>query len=251
MRILEILRQDAAITTRMLRRSPGFAIAAVSTLALGIGANTAIFTLINTTLLEPLPYPGADRMVQLWLTAPTGGGLTLSIPEINVLTQQTNAFDAVAAYDFGGPGVNITGVGEPEQVKAIHVSASYFRLFGARVESGRTFTPDEDRPNGARVVVLSHGLWLRRFSADRRLVGRTISLGNERFLVAGVLAADFRPDPSAQIWLPLQADRNSTGQAHYVRAAARLRSGVTIDQANAVLKLTAVDVPRKVQLFDP
>jgi predicted permease len=235
----------------MLRRSSGFAIAAVATLALGIGANTAIFSLINATLLEPLPYPAADRIVQLWLTTPSGDGLTLSIPEVNALAQQTSVFENVAAYDFGGPGVNITGVGEPEQVKAIHVSASYFGLFGARVDSGRTFTSEEDRPNGGRVVVLSYSLWLRRFNGDRSVVGKTISLGNEPYLVAGVLATDFRPDPPAQIWLPLQADPNSTGQAHYVRAAARLRSGVTIAQANAQLKLTAADFRRKFPRFNP
>jgi len=251
MRILETLRQDATIAARVLRRRPGFAIAAMATLALGIGANTAIFSLINAILLDPLPYPEADRIVQLWLTAPDGGGVTLSIPEVNILTQRTDAFSNVAAYDFGGPGVNITGVGEPEQVKAIHVSAAYFRLFGARVESGRTFSAEEDRPNGGRVVVLSHGLWLRRFGADRNLVGKTISLGNEPYLVAGVLAADFRPDPPAQVWLPLQADPNSTGQAHFVRAAARLRSGLTIAQANAVLKLTAAEYRRRFPLFNP
>jgi putative ABC transport system permease protein len=251
MTIMEMLLHDGATAVRLLRRNPEFAVAAMATLALGIGANTAVFSLINATLLEPLPYPEPDRIVQLWLTSPNGGGLILSIPEVNILAQQTSVFDDVAAYDFGGPGVNITAVGEPEQVEAIHVSGSYFHLFGARVEYGRTFTPDEDRPNGGRVVVLSHGLWLRRFNADRSLVGKTISLGNEPYLVAGVLAADFRPDPPAQIWLPLQADPNSTGQAHYVRAAARLRSGVTIDQANALLKLMASEFRRKFPLFNP
>src|SRR5713101_4198029 len=101
MRILEMLRYDATIAVRMLRRSPGFAVAATATLALGLGANTAIFSLINATLLEPLPYPQPDRIVQLWLTAPNGGGLILSIPEVNILTQQTSAFEDVAAYDFG------------------------------------------------------------------------------------------------------------------------------------------------------
>lgn len=245
------MKKDVIIAVRMLRRSPGFAIAAVLTLSLGIGSNTAIFSLINATLLEKLPYPEADRIVQLWLTTPEGGGLTLSIPEVNLLMQQTSAFEDVAAYDFSGPGVNITGAGEPEQVKAIHVSAAYFRLFGARVETGRTFTADEDRPNGSRVVIMSHGLWVRRFNADRTVAGKTISLGNEPYLVAGILAADFHPDPPAQIWLPLQADPNATGQAHYVRAAARLRHGVTMDQANARLKLTAAEFLRRFPLFNP
>src|SRR5689334_7746821 len=251
MRILEMLRQDAITALRMLRRSPGFAIAAVATLAVGVGANTAIFSLINATLLEPLPYPESDRIVQLWLTSPDGGGVTLSIPEFNILSQQTAAFEDVAAYDFGGPGVNVTGAGAPQQVSAIHVSRAYFRLFGARVEAGRTFTEDEDRPNGGRAVVLSYALWASRFGGDRTLVGRTISLGSEPYLVAGILAADFRPDPPAQIWFPLQADPNSTGQAHYVRAAARLRNGVRIHQANARLRLTTGEFRRKFPLFNP
>src|SRR5580700_6071847 len=102
MRILEMLRQDVVTGLRLLRRSPGFAIAAVATLSLGIGLNTAMFSLINATLFEPLPYPDADRIVQLWLTAPGSGGLVLSIPEINLLSQQTAVFQDFAAYDFGG-----------------------------------------------------------------------------------------------------------------------------------------------------
>jgi putative ABC transport system permease protein len=144
LRILEWIGQDGAITLRALRRNPGFAIAAVATLALAIGANTAIFSLISKTLLEPLPYPDPDRIVQLWLTTPVENGVILSIPEVNMLAGQTRVLEDVAAYDFGGPGVNITGVGEPEQVQAIHASAAYFRLFGARVEMGRTFNAEED-----------------------------------------------------------------------------------------------------------
>ena len=239
------------IAARALRRSPGFAITATATLALAIGANTAIFSLISFTLLEPLPYPDADRIVQFWMTTPGGSGLTLSIPEVNALARETALFEDVSAYDFGGPGVNITSSGEPEQVKAIHVSAGYFRLFGAHVETGRTFTADEDRPNGARLVVLSHEIWRRRFGGDASLVGKTISLGNEPYAVIGVLAPDFRPDPPAQIWFPLRADPNSTSQAHYIRAAGRLRAGVTAERANARLKLTFAEFLRRFPLFNP
>ena len=225
-------------TLRSLRRSPAFTFAAIATLALGIGANTAVFSLIDATLLDPLPYPEPDRIVQIWFTTQTGADTNHSIPAVNLLTQQSQIFEDVAAYDFGGPGVNLTGSDQPEQVQAIHVSAAYLRLFGARPEFGRTFTATEDRPNGGRVAVISHALWLRRFHADPNLVGRTISLGNEPYLVVGILAADFQPDPPAQVWFPLQADPLSTSAAAYVRAAARLRPGVTIDRANAALKLT-------------
>src|SRR5258708_16898364 len=188
MRTTEILLQETRLAARTLRRSSGFTIAAIAPLALGIGANTAIFSLINTTLLEPLPYPDAERIVQLWMTTPQGAGLTLSVPEFNLLARQTAIFENVAAYDFGGPGVNITSVGEPEQVKAIHVSEAYFRLFGAHAALGRTFAAEEDRPGGGRLVVLGHGLWTRRFNSDTSLVGKTISLGNEPYLVIGVLS---------------------------------------------------------------
>src|SRR5215467_13227055 len=180
---LDAMRTDLAAGVRALWRGPGFAFAAVATLAIGIGANTAIFTLINAVLLAPLPYPRADRIVQLWLNHPGGGGLILSIPEINLLGQQTAILQDFTAYDFGGPGANLTGAGEPEQVKAIHVSRNYFRLFGARFQIGRSFTADEDRPGGGRLVVISHSLWERRFNANRELAGSTISLGNEPYLV--------------------------------------------------------------------
>ena len=251
MRAIEVIRQDLATGIRTLRRSPGFALTAIATLALGIGANTAIFTLISAVLLAPLPYPRADRIVQLWLNSPGGAGLLLSLPEIHLLAQKTNMLEDLAAYDFRGPGINITGAGEPEQVRAIHASANYFRLFGARFQTGRGFTADEDRPNGGRVAVIGNALWKRRFNADRGLVGKTISLANEPYLVIGVLAADFQPDPAAEIWLPLQADPNSTSQAHYVRAAARLRGGFTAGQANAMLKLAAAEFRRSFPLFNP
>ncbi|MCI0622124.1 MAG: ABC transporter permease [Acidobacteria bacterium] len=246
-----MIAQDLRIGARTLRRSSGFVITAVATLALAIGANTAIFSLISFVLLRPLPYPDADRIVQFLFTTPGGSSPILSIPEVNALTAETALFEDVAAYDFGGPGVNITGSDEPEQVRAIHVSAAYFRLFGAEVARGRTFTADEDRPNGGRVVVLSHELWRRHFGGDGSRVGRTISLGGEPFTVVGVLAPGFRPDPPAQIWFPLQADPNSIGHAHYIRAAARLRGSVSAEQANARLKLTFAEFLRRFPLFNP
>src|SRR5260370_31260056 len=136
MRTMEMLLHETRLAARTLRRSSGFTIAAVATLALGIGANTAIFSLINTTLLQPLPYPDAERIVQLWMTTPQGAGLTLSIPEFNLLAQQTAILDNVAAYDVGGPGAHLTGVGEPAQAKAIQLPHAHFGLSGARAPLG-------------------------------------------------------------------------------------------------------------------
>ena len=146
-------------------QNPGFTIAAIAALALGIGTNTAIFTVVNTVLLKPLTYPDADRIVQFLLTSPQGNDPVASIPKFHNWQQQTSVFQDVAAYDFGGPGFNLTG-DRPEQVHGIHVTQAYFRLFGAPVMLGRTFTPQEDSPNGGKVVVLSYGLWQRKFGGN-------------------------------------------------------------------------------------
>jgi len=136
---LEILLQDVRYAGRMLRRSPGFATTAISALALGIGANTAIFTVVNTVLLQPLAYPEPDRLVQLELSSPQGNGNITSIPKFIIWREQTQVFQDVAAYDLGGPGVNLTGEDRPEQLKGVHVSAEFFRLFGARAVAGERF----------------------------------------------------------------------------------------------------------------
>ena len=213
-------RDNFKHAVRMFRANPGFTFAAVAALALGIGVNTAIFTVVNTVLLKPLTYPDADRIVQFQLTSPQGNGIAASIPKFELWKQQTNAFEEVAAYDFGGPGFNLTG-DRPEQVHGLHVTEGYFRLFGASAMLGRTFTPQEDSPTGGRVVVLSYGMWQRRFGGKPTVVGTALSLGNEPFTIVGVLNQSFVTDPQADIWLPFQFDPNSTNQGHYFVAAAR------------------------------
>src|SRR5580698_3969033 len=136
---------------RMFRANPGFTFAAVAALALGIGANTAIFTVVDTVLLKPLTYPDSDRIVRFMNTSPNGSGNSSSPENFNTWRAQTGVFQDVAAYDFGGPGFNLTGA-VPEQVHGIHVSQAYFHLFGAPVLLGRTFTPQEDSPDGGHVV---------------------------------------------------------------------------------------------------
>jgi putative ABC transport system permease protein len=241
----ENLLQDVRYAIRMLRRSPGFTATAIAALALGIGANTAIFTVVNTVLLQPLAYPQPDRLVQLELSSAEGNSNVTSIPKYTIWREQTQVFQDVAAYDGGGPGVNLTGGDRPEQLKGVHVSASFFPLFGASMAAGRAFSEDEDRPGGARLVVLGNGLWRRRFAADPNIVGRKIELGGEPYLVTGVLAATFTFDQPSDIYLPLQADPNSTDQAHYLRSSARLKPGVTLAQAQAAMKLAAEEYKRK------
>jgi putative ABC transport system permease protein len=229
---------------RMFRANPGFTFAAIAALALGIGVNTAIFTVVDTVLLKPLTYPDADRIVQFLLTSPQGNGPAASIPKFFLWQQQTSAFQDVAAYDFGGPGFNLTGV-RPEQVHGIHVTQGFFRLFGASPMLGRTFTPQEDSPNGGKVVVLSYGLWQRKFGGNPNIIGTALSLGNEPYTIVGVLGKSFVSDPEADILLPFQFDPNSTNQGHYFKAAGRLKPGVTLAQANALMKVAADQFRRR------
>ena len=241
----ENLLQDVRFAGRTLRRSPAFMFTGILALALGIGANTAIFTVVNTVLLQPLAYPEPERLVQLELSSPQGKGNITSIPKFNVWREQTQVFQDVAAYDLGGPGINLTGSDRPEQLKGIHVSAGFFRVFGARLAAGRTFSADEDRPGGPAIVVVSGGLWRRRFGADPNFVGRSITLGDEPYTVTGVLNSSFTSDPPADIYLPLRADPNSSDQAQYLHATARLKPGVTLDQAKAAMKQAAEEFKRK------
>ena len=200
---------------------------------------------MNTVLLKPLPYPDADRVVQLMLHNPQGNAPIASVPIYNMWRAQDRVLDDVTAYDLGGPGINLTGGDRPEQVKGMRVSYEYFHLFGVPVARGRTFTREEDLPRGPHVAVISFGLWQRRFGANPELVGKPILLGGEPYIVIGVLGPDFAPDPAQDVWLPFQADPNSTNNAFYFRGAARLKPGVTLDQAKAALQVAAAEFKRK------
>lgn len=237
--------QDLRYAVRTLLKSRGFTIVAVLTLALGIGATTAVFSVIDAALLKPLPYPEADRIVQLKRTFPGGVGTSISIPKFVVWREQTQVFEDVAAYDFGGPGVNLTSGDRPEQLKAIHVSEGYFRVFRAPLVSGRTFTAEEDRPKGPNVVVISEGLWRRAFGGDPHIFSKIISLGNEPYQVIGIIGRTFWTDPAVDAWLALQADPNSTNQGHYLMVAARLRPGATVESSTAAMKVAAEEFWRK------
>jgi putative ABC transport system permease protein len=234
---MEFLYADIKQAFRVLRKSPGFTITAVAALALGIGANTAIFSVVDSVLLKPLPYPDSDRLVSVGRTFKTGFGDSISIPKFNVWRQENRAFDAMTAYDFGGPGMNMAGGDVPEQVKAIHTTYEYFHVFGVKAQMGRTYTAAEDRPGTPKVVVISDGLWKRRFGGDPAIVGRNIILSGEPYTVVGVLTRAFQPDPPSDVWIPLQPDPNSTNQGHYLVATGRLKPGVTLDQAKAQLKV--------------
>jgi predicted permease len=238
------LWKDFKHTLRLFRQSPGFALAAISALALGIGANTAIFTVVNAVLLRPLSYPDSDRLVLCMLQSPEGLYAYASIPNFEAYRRQTSIFAGVAGFDAGGPGFNITE-GRPEQVHGMHATEAYFRVFGAPVLLGRTFTPEEDAPNGGHVAVISYGLWQRRYGGDKGVIGRRISLGNEPYTIIGVLSRRFEPEQPSDLWLPFQFDPNSTNQGHYFQVVGKLRPGVTLAQANAQMKLAAAEFHRQ------
>ena len=161
------LMEDLRHTLRVLRKSPGFTAVAVSALALGIGANTAIFSVVNGLLLEPLPFKTADRLVRVGRSYRNGNvGGSASIPKFMVWKNDNQVFSAITAYDFAGPGINVGGGDIPEQVKGIHVSVGYFQVFGVAPLVGRTFAADEDRPGGAKVAVISYKLWATHFGRE-------------------------------------------------------------------------------------
>jgi len=216
---------------RLLRRSPGFTATAVAAIALGIGACTAIFSVVNRVLLEPLPYPQPDRLVQLMSTSLVGDQSVASIPKFVTWRDHTRAFEYMAAYDIGGPSVSLTEGDLPEALRTARVSADYFRLFGARLELGRSFSTQEDQPGGGRVAVISDGLWRARFGGNGGLVGRNISVEYQDYKVVGVVAPGFRMDPPADVWLPLQADASAGDHMSRVRVAARLMPGMSLDEA--------------------
>lgn len=234
---------DIKHALHMFIKNPGFTIAVVAALALGIGADTAIFSVINTVLLKPLTYPEPDRIVQLLCTGPDGEGACGSATKLHVWQNQTAVFQDVAGYDGGG-GMNLTG-GIPEQVHGEHVTEQYFRVFGAPFVVGRGFTPDEDKPHGGSVVVLSYGLWKRKYGGDPQMVGKSISIANLPYTVVGVVGPDFDTDPPADLWIPYQFDPNTSDQAHYFVAAGRLKPGITIAQVQAQLKIAALEFNRK------
>ena len=252
---LETLGQDAHFGLRMLRKNPGFAAVAVLTLALGIGANAAVFSVVNTVLLKPVSAPEPDRVVIFMDTNPTGSTSLASEVKFNVWIEQTGIVEDVSAYRPGS--LNLTGVDQPQKAYAIFVSEAYFHLFGLHLSQGRSFAEGEEQPNGASVVVLSDAFWKRALGGDPHIVGRTIALNGSDYQVIGILARDTQteslgptngpalPESVPDIWLPFPIASNSSNQNHYFQAVGRLKPGVTLDSANAQLLLATQEFRRK------
>jgi len=233
---------DLRYALRMLRRQPGFTAVALVALALGIGANTAIFSIVNGVLLRPLPYPDPDRLVQIWRDLRLQDGPAqewASAPVFFEWQAQTDVFERVAAVTGWGP--SLTGAGDPERVVGAQVSRDYFEALGARPVLGRGFTVEEDRPDGPPVVALSGALW-RRLGADPDLLGATLVLDGVSHAVVGVLPDDFRPAvvPDAGIFRPLRLDPAARGRNNAVLLViGRLRLDMSLDDARARLDVLA------------
>jgi predicted permease len=246
--LLESAWRDLRIAGRGLRRAPLFTAVAAATLAIGIGANAAVFSLIHAVLLRPLPFPNADHIVMLWekpparvATGPAGSRDHNPTSPMNFMDwrDRTHSFEAMAAFDVFPMG--LSGFGAPRPVKATRVSAAFFRVLGSAPLLGRVFDNTEDVPNGPPVAVLSYALWREQFGADPSVLGRAVLLNDMPFKILGVMPEGFDlPFASAQIWAPIQLERGDRfRQGRYLRVIARLKPGVSITQAQADLAAVA------------
>ena len=231
---------DVRYALRSLRKHPGFTAVVLATLALGIGANAAIFSVVNAVLLRPLPYEGADRIAVIWgdLHRPGVNRIPASAGEYADYRDRSHAFEHIAVYDTAG--FNLTGAGEPEELDGAVVTASLFPLVGATAEVGRIFTAAEEQPGHNDVAIVSHGLWTRRFNARRHIVGQVVAIDGRPTEIVGVMPASFEfPDPAVDIWKPLLLDAEALSSdnrgSHGYTALARMRPGVTLVQAQADL----------------
>jgi predicted permease len=235
---MESFLQDCRYAVRILARSPGFTLIAVLALALGIGANSAIFSIVNAVILKPLPYDKPEQLVQLWMRF-TGIGIPndqnwVSAPEF-VDLQQNQSFSHLAAISSNSFNINLSGT--PERIDSAVVSTSFFPLLGVQAQLGRVFLPEEGQPGRDRVVLLSDGLWRRRFGADPAISGRKLVMNGQSYLVVGVLPRDFQLPLEAEVWTPLvfSADDlspNNRGN-HSYQVIARIKPGLSLDQARA------------------
>jgi putative ABC transport system permease protein len=233
--VIETLLSDLRYGARRLRSHPGFAAVGALTLALGIGASTAIFSAVNPILFEPLPYPHAGRVTMIWDFAVDGSRLDVTFGTYRELVERSRSFDAIAVMKPWQP--TMTGATEPERFDGQRVSAGYFRALGVLPALGRDFQTADDRFHGPNVVILSDGLWRRRFGGDGTIVGRQVTLNDSSHTVVGVMPGAFENvlAPSAEIWAPLQYDISLPPQGrewgHHLRMVGRLRPGVGTDHA--------------------
>ena len=238
--------RDFRIALRSLMAQPGFTLVAVVTIALGIGANTAIFSVVNAVLLRPLPYAQPDDLFMIWETNPEAGETEgfVSYPDFRDWKEQTTTFEELTAFwAFANGNVNLTGGLEPERVPVERVMAGYFELLGIPPLHGRTFRPEENVVGNHRVAILSYALWQRQFGGDPALVGGSVNVNGFPYTVVGIMPAEFHPlgtlalGDDVELWRPLAPDDNQTGGrgARNLRVVGRLAPGASHEQAQREL----------------
>jgi putative ABC transport system permease protein len=231
--------RDLRYAARGLARRPGFAALALLTLAVAIGANVAIFSVVDNLLLRPLPLPQGERLVTLLRRFPEGDSDAVSEPKYFFWRDHGTPFTAVAAFESLGSGFNLAGDGKPERIVGSHVSANFFEVLGERPELGRSFLAEEDRPGAAHAVVLSDALWRRRFGADPAVLGRPLRLNGEPYVVVGVMPAELRFPSRAELWTPFGLDPASREPEPYLQVVARLRRGTGVAAAQSAMDVVA------------
>ena len=241
---MQTLRQDIRYGIRTLRRNPGFAIIAVLTLALGIGANTAIFSVFHGVLLKPLPYPEAERMVWVWGTRPNSQYATFSDPDFLEHRHGNSSFSELVAFPSGTRSFNLTGGDRPERVLGLPVSEGFFRVFAVPPLLGRTFQLEEYEYGNHRVVVLSEGFWKRYFGGDPGVLAETLRLDGEVYKVVGVVPREGQYRAWAELWVPhaLTERQKTVRGSNYLHLVGRLKPGVSLAQAESDLKAIAASI---------
>ncbi len=236
---METLLKDFRYGIRSLLKRPSFTAIAVITLALGIGANTAIFSLVNAVLLRSLPFADPDRLVMIWEDASFAGFPRNTPAPANYVDWKTQgqSFADMAAQDMRS--FNLTGDGEPEKVEAFGVTANFFPLLGIKPALGRMFTNEEDTPGADKVAIINYNLWQQRYGGEQNIVGRQLSLSGEKYTVVGVMPAGFQfLDSKVGMWVPIafRPEQLTYRNRHYLTVVARLKPGVSIEQANAEVR---------------
>jgi putative ABC transport system permease protein len=222
---------DVRYGLRGLRKNPGFALVAILTLALGIGANASIFTMINGLMIRPLPYPQADRVVQIDRQTKDGPYYGMPLFQFRLYQRQNRSFEYLATYDILGSGLNLNSGAEPELIQSRRASAEFFRVLGISPFLGRDFTADDDRPGAPRVVIFSHRIWKNLLGGDPAAIGRSVRLGGENYLVIGVTPENFRFSRETEAWVPLRLPEDPDNHASAFQVIGRLRTGATRESA--------------------
>jgi putative ABC transport system permease protein len=249
------LIQDVRYAFRVMRMNLGFTAVAVLTLALGVGANTAIFSVVDSVLFRPWPYPHPERIVEILKQYKDGTGVSVCVPLFNYWKEHGGVFEHVAAFSTVPNGFNLAERGLPERVPGVRVTADFFKVFGIQPLRGRAFLPEEDRPGGERAVVLSYDLWRARFNADPSLVGNPIVIDGQPYTVAGIMPQGFRfPDAyefgrGPDLWIPFQLPQDSQDPANYLVAIGRLKPDLSRQQAQARMSVVTQQLRREQPRF--